>query len=65
MPRVTLNMGNITDDGTESMLSFVRMLSRMRPYKFPLGTTTDYDDAVETVNSLIGQARTIIRSKKD
>jgi hypothetical protein len=65
MRRVTLNMGNITDDDTESMLSFVGTLSRMRPYKLPLDSTTDYDDAVETVNSVIEQARRIIRGNKN
>lgn len=57
MPKLT--MENLTDDDSEKLLVFARQIARMTPYKFPLGSTDAYDDAVNTMNDLIRDARKI------
>lgn len=59
-----LNMGNLTDDDSEKLLEFTRMVASFQKYGTELKETDLCDfseDAIQCMNDIIDEARKILK----
>lgn len=58
---MSLNMGNITDDKTETILAFVKQIAR---FATSHEHSADPDDAIDVLDGLIHEARALCEERR-